>query len=280
MTVNGGVSIRRTRRSFVAAACVFAGLAVAPWLGCDGRPTESSGAWPDDPSNGAPSSRWVSRYRGGERTWVPEKIRQPKAQQRPIMVINEVTEFAPGTEATPAQERAAQALVDECFEAAKRHRWFQFKNGIDNGFELLHGDRRHFYKREFVLDDATLDCDRPEFLMYYETEKGMALAGFMFYVAKPLARGPQIGGPLTIWHYHVWAPVQCLVENLLLVGQADDEGRCTEGEPGHLSPEILHVWLMERPLGPFTTSMYLPKEELATLLERRAAPSVRPKPQS
>jgi hypothetical protein len=233
-------------------------------LACDGGPPATSDAAP----------RWVSKYKGGKRAWVPEATRQPSAQKKPIMVINEVTAVPPGTAAAPDEERAAQALVNECFEAAKRHRWFQFKNGIDDGFELLHGDRRHFYKREYIFDDAILDCDRPEFLMYYDTPKGVALAGFMFYVAKPLDRGPQIGGPLTIWHYHVWAPVQCLVENLLLVGQADESGVCAEGAPGHLSPEMLHVWLMDRPGGPFTTSMYLPKEEAATLLKRRFAPSV------
>lgn len=205
---------------------------------------------------------------------MPETNRYPAPQARPIMVINEVTEFPPGAVATAAQEQAAQELVDRCFEAAKRHRWFQFKNGIDQGYELLHGDKRHFYKREYVFDDVVLDCDRPEFLMYYETPKGQALAGLMFYVAKPEDRGEQLGGPLTIWHYHVWAPVQCLVDNLLLVDQADENGHCPEGEPGHLSPEMLHVWFMDRPNGPFTTSMYLSKEEIATLVERRSAPRV------
>lgn len=239
------------------------------WAACD------ASAPPDEPA--APAKpRWVSRYSGGERTWVPETVRQPAPQERPVMIINEVTEFAPGSVATPEQKAAAQALVDECFEAAKRHRWFQFQNGFEQGYELLHGDKRHFYKREHVFDDAILDCDRPEFLMYYDTPKGKALAGFMFYVAKPLDRGPQIGGPLTVWHYHVWAPVQCLVEDLLLVDQADENGQCPDGNPGHLSPEMLHVWLMDRPKGPYTTSMYLPKDEIETLTERRFAPRLKP----
>jgi hypothetical protein len=244
-------------------------IALAGW-GCDAGPPPA-----DPPAAAEQKPRWVSRYRGGERTWIPETTRYPKVQERPRMVINEVTEYPPGSEATPEQVAAAQAFVDECFAAAKRNRWFQFKNGIEDGFELLHGDRRHFYKREYVFDDVTLDCDRPEFLMYYETDKGFALAGFMFYVSKAADRGVQFGGPLTIWHYHVWEPVQCLVDDLLLVGQADESGRCVEGEPGHVSPEMIHVWLMDRPNGPFTTSMYLPKEELATLLDKRSAPRVK-----
>ena len=55
-----------------------------------------------------------------------------------------------------------------------------------------------------------LDCDKPEFLMYYDTPQGKGLAGLMFYMDTPAGWGEQIGGPLTIWHYHVWAPIQCM----------------------------------------------------------------------
>lgn len=242
-------------------ACALA----LPCLACDSAPDGDASLPP----------RWVSHYTGGERTWVPEESVRPAPQERPIMIMNEVTEYPPDAVPTRDQELVAQALVDRCFEAAKRHRWFQFANGIEQGYQLLHGDKRHYYKREYIFDDAILDCDRPEFLMYYDTPQGKALAGLMFYVARPLDRGPQIGGPLTIWHYHVWAPVQCLIDDLLLIDQADENGHCPEGRPGQSSPEMLHVWLMDRPKGPFTTTMYLRKGEVETLTEKRAAPSIK-----
>jgi len=190
-------------------------------------------------------------------------------------VIYEVTSYPPGSVPTPEQVQASRGLVDRCFEAAKRHGWFQFKHGLDQGYELMFGDKRHYAKREHLFDDAVLDCDRPEFLMYYDTPIGKGLAGLMFYADTPRGFGPQIGGPLTIWHYHVWAPIQCMEREMLLVGTAGEDGRCAEGVAMHRSPEMIHVWFIDRRNGPFTSSMFLDDEEIARLMERRAAPPLR-----
>ena len=177
------------------------------------------------------------------------------------MRIYEVTSYPEGSRPTPAQIRVSQALVDRCFQAALRHGWFQFKNAIDQGYRLLFGDKRHY--------------DKPEFLMHYDTPEGKALAGLMFYTEAPKARAAQVGGPLTVWHYHVWAPTQCLQGEMLLVGAADEQGRCRKGVAMHRSPEMLHLWLIDRPNGPFTTSMYLPDDELVLLTQKREAPPLR-----
>lgn len=47
---------------------------------------------------------------------------------------------------------------------------------------------------EFLLDDRTLDPDRPEFVMYFPTPDGMVLTGMMFLVGSQDAWGPQVGG--------------------------------------------------------------------------------------
>ena len=62
---------------------------------------------------------------------------------------------------------------------------------------------------------------------------------------------------------------------MLLVGAADDQGRCRKGVAMHRSPEMLHLWFIERPDGPFTTSMYLPDEEVVLLTQKRDAPTLR-----
>ena len=47
-------------------------------------------------------------------------------------------------------------------------------------------------------------------------------------------------------------------------------GRCPEGYQGfHRSYEMLHVWLIDRPRGPFSTSMMLPPAEVAPALAER-----------
>jgi hypothetical protein len=240
-----------------AAACTVALLLAA----CDGT----------DPT----ADRLASLYKGGKRTWVPESTLPEEPQKKPRMVIYEVTTYREGSRPTPDQIRTAEDLVGRCFEAAKRHGWFQFKNGLAQGYTLLFGDKRHYVNPKYVFDDAVLDCDKPEFLMYYDTPQGKGLAGLMFYADTPTGWGSQIGGPLTVWHYHVWAPVQCLRHEMLLVGTADGQGRCEEGLPMHRSPEMIHVWFIDRPKGPFTSGMYLSDEEIALLTKPREAPSLR-----
>ena len=242
-----------------ALAIVLAGLLVA----CDG------------PSPDATTDRWAARYRGGERTWVRESTLPTDPQKKPRMVIYEVSRYAPGARPTPEQIQVARELVDRCFEAALRNGWFQFEKGLEQGYRLLFGDRRHYVKPAFVFDDALLDCDRPEFLMYYDTPKGKGLAGLMFYADTPTGWGEQVAGPLTVWHYHVWAPIQCLRRQLLLVGTADEEGRCARGVPMHRSPEMVHVWFIDRPKGPFASSMHLRDEEIALLTQKRSPPPLR-----
>ena len=219
--------------------------------------------------------RWAARYRGGKPIWVRESTLPKEPQKTPRMIIYEVSQYAPGTRPSREQTQAARDLVDRCFEAAKRNGWFQFGNGLDQGYRLLFGDKRHYVNPAFVFDDAVLDCNRPEFLMYYDTPAGKGLAGLMFYADTPTGWGEQLAGPLTIWHYHVWAPVQCLRRRLLLVGTANTDGRCASGVPMHRSPEMIHVWFIDRPRGPFASSMRLRDEEIAMLTETRSAPPLR-----
>jgi hypothetical protein len=135
----------------------------------------------------------------------------------------------------------------------------------------LHGDKRHYYKREYVFDDALLDCDRPEFLMYYGTPQGKLLAGFMFYVNAPGDRGPQFAGNDSLWHYHIWKRAKCLLHGLIAVGEADDDGKCKEGIVTHRSPEMLHVWLLDLPTGSFSTSMMVSPEILGDAVAKRSS---------
>ena len=186
------------------------------------------------------------------------------------MVLWEVTAFPPQSEPTRSQQSAAKELIEACYRAALDNGWFDFQKGLADGFQLMADDRRHYENRAFILDDRVLDPERPEFLMYYGTPSGKKLAGFMFYTASPLSRGPQIGGSDTIWHFHVWTRPVCMLDGLVSVG-ASQEGRCAQGEPYHRSPEMIHVWLLDHPEGPFTTAMQIDPPLLNRLLKERAA---------
>jgi hypothetical protein len=239
-------------------------------VGCEGRESDlAAGAESDAPP------RWVHRYvpkgvehyRPEDDRWLPESEvpRGPVTEKG--MVIWEVSEHAPGSAPTADQQAAADDLVERCYAAALRHRWHEYDRGINDGYRRI--DAYHYRNNEFMLDDHVLDPDRPEVLMYYPTppDAQERLAGVMFYARSREARGPQIGGPLTVWHFHSWLRSQCVVDGLSVNWSVG--GECQRGVPSQYSGEMMHVWLVDHPEGVFASPMYLPTDLLMRGLERR-----------
>jgi hypothetical protein len=183
------------------------------------------------------------------------------------MVIWEVSEYPPGTLATPDQVAAADDLAERGYAAALRHGWHQLDRGLEDGYHPI--DSYHYRNDEFMLDDHVLNPDRPEVLMYYPTppDGERHLAGLMFYARTREAPGPQIGGPLTIWHYHTWLRPQCVVDGLSVNWSVD--GKCKRGVPSQFSGEMVHVWLIDHPDGSYASQMFLPNDVLVAGLEGR-----------
>jgi len=213
--------------------------------------------------------RYAHRYLPYQKEWRLESQIPPIPQKTPAMVIWEVSDYPPETAATPTQNAAAEALIEACFEAAKRHRWFDLAEGNASGYFKPEHDPNHFRNNEYFRDGRILDPDRPENLMYFAQPDGeMKLAGFMFMVDSRTAHGPQIGGNRTVWHYHVWTRKQCLLDDALPTGWAVD-GVCEKGVGSYRSGEMLHVWLIDHPQGPFGTSMMLDPKVVQRLVDRR-----------
>jgi hypothetical protein len=244
-----------------ASRAIAALLALGFGIGC-GEPAPI----PEPPPG---PERLARRFLPFDARWIREADIPHRPQVEPAMAIWELSESDPEAPPTPEQRGAAEALVAHCRESAERKGWFEFQRGLADGYRLMVGDRRHYVNEAFLFDDAVLDCERPEYLMYYGTPQGKLLAGVMFYAAGLDQRGPQIGGPLTLWHYHIWFRPKCLRGGLLLTG----EGRkgCRDGEPSHRSPEMLHVWFLEHPDGPFATTMWLDREVLEAAIRARGA---------
>jgi hypothetical protein len=222
------------------------------------------------PAASGDAARWARRYLPFEETWRMESEIPRWPQRSPQMVIWEVSGFEPGSQPTAEQRRAADELVDACHRVALERGWFDFKQGLADGYQLMFEDRRHYENHEYILDDRVLDPERPEFLMYYGTPYGKELAGFMFYTRTPEGRGPQLGGNRTLWHYHVWSKPLCMLKGLISVGVSDENNDCDRGEVTHRSPEMMHVWLIDQPGGRFTTSMLIEPKLLKELLAKRA----------
>ena len=160
---------------------------------------------------------------------------------------------------TAAQRAWADEFVQRSLDAARRHGWYDFEKAKADGFVPQWGDREHFYNRDFLFDDQILDPDRPEFLMYMDTPRGKLLTGYMYYVRALDEKGPQPGGAIASWHLHQWGPRgYCAERGLLVVARPDAPGHCAAGTFVTHSGEMLHVFFIEHPLGPFADAMVFP----------------------
>ncbi len=228
-----------------------------------------SGSDPGESENAQAAERFArATYPLGP--WVEESEFPKPSPKSPLMVIREVTQYAPGIEPTSEQAKAAQELVESCYESATRNGWYDYDKGRADGFEPPPRDPRHFRNPEFMLDDEILDPDRPEVLMYYPTASGkLELVGFMFMASSRSQWGPQVGGPLTVWHYHIWRKKQCVERGVISLGFVDADQKCETGVGHHRSLEMMHVWLIDHPQGPFATPMALPQDFLEKGIAKR-----------
>ena len=261
----------------VPAIGVFAVLSAA-WLPACGAGKPPASATPSASAPAEPAPRYVCEY-NPDPSALPECELESRFFADPgeaqMMQMLEVTRFA-GVDPTPEQKKAADDLVRRCHESAEKHGWYDFAKGTADGFKLKVSDETHYNNIDFLFDDNVLDPDRPEYLMYYDAPngKGKVLAGFMFVPRSNTEEGPQIGGNLTRWHYHTWPKPICLVKGILDTGPVKD-GKCETGSPATRSPEMMHVWLLDHPQGPFATAMYLPQDLLERLVAERDARTTR-----
>lgn len=172
----------------------------------------------------------------------------------------EVTQFPERAAATEAERQRARDLIAATEAAAERHNWYRYSAGLREGYTTTtHLDKYHFVNKAYLSDGDILNPDRPEFLMYARSSTGMRLTGVMYLMPTTEARGPQIGGPKTVWHYHILGVAMCWHHGLPVAKAADEPPLCERGSPGLKSPEMLHVWLLDNPKGRFATYMKPPE---------------------
>lgn len=178
-----------------------------------------------------------------------------------------VTEAPFGAQPSAAQRRAADELAAATIASAVA-RYPSLDAALADGFVHLDGDPVHYVAPARLVDAHHADPEHPEALMWLTPEPGAApvLLGAMFLEPVP-THGRQIGGPLTAWHYHEYAPEPyCVVLSGFPVGEPDSAGRCAHGELADRSPEMLHVWI-RHPDGPFGIDVLTPEGSELTRLE-------------
>jgi uncharacterized membrane protein len=165
---------------------------------------------------------------------------------------------------TQPEREWADEFVRRSMASAQRQGWFDLDKAKADGYERQWSDGEHWVNRRYLFDEAILDPERPEFLMYSESPDGQppVLTGFMYYTRALEERGPTPAGNLAQWHYHPWpGRGYCAERGLLVVSRPDEDGRCPVGERVDRSAEMLHVWFVEHPLGPFADVMVFPRQK-------------------
>lgn len=156
--------------------------------------------------------------------------------------------------ATPAQRAAADRLLAQTKAAAGR--WGSLDAAKADGFRaitpVLNG-LQHWHNQRFFTDGKLLDARAPEELIYASTSRGPVLVAAMYLMERLGEPGPQVGGPLTVWHDH---DDLCFSMDGTVVGfHRPPRQTCPPGSVNQRTPEMLHVWLVDNPAGPFAAEM-------------------------
>ena len=154
-----------------------------------------------------------------------------------------------GTVATAAQRAAAGRFVLATRAAAGRTP--TVADAERAGYRRI--DPFHWVNASMLADGRVADPGAIESLIYVEVDGTPTLTGAM-YIADGTAHGPQVGGPLTAWHFHRYEPRLCTVARSFPVGPVAADGSCDRGSPAKRSPEMLHVWFDDRD-DPFSERM-------------------------
>ena len=171
----------------------------------------------------------------------------------------------PGAQqATPGEIQAAAKLIYDTRKAVARYA--TLKAAIAAGYvpmEPPNTDVIHYVNRSYMVDADILDPQHVQSLIYYNGGRTMELIGAMYIMPRRGMDGPQIGGPLTVWHQHS----NICFDNVTGIAVAfahqgddtfetrDKSGACPPGSTNKTTPLMLHVWLIDNPEGPFASTM-------------------------
>lgn len=154
--------------------------------------------------------------------------------------------------ATPEQVSAAQGLAEAT--AAAMTRYARLADALAAGFELpanATGTDVHIENPEFKKDGRVLDPQRPETLVYAIEGGRATLLGVVYVMEQAGVPAPQPGGPITRWHAHNI----CLTVLPPGFGVVSPFGSCPALSLNLTTPEMMHVWVVDNPGGPFAEGL-------------------------
>jgi hypothetical protein len=191
---------------------------------------------------------YVNRFNGSEQWKAKQKLEKYDKNRYGIFEIDRHHKIS-----DKSQLEKAWKLYSNTYDNAKARGWFDIENGLSDSYSNSQISNSHYPSEKFLYDDKVLDPKRPEYLMYYkDPDTGyQKLLGVMFMANKIDNTQKQVGGSLTKWHYHYSSSEQCYKNKVYNIGF----NKTCEGSYSKVSPEMLHVWFINRKNGPFATNM-------------------------
>jgi len=150
--------------------------------------------------------------------------------------------------ATEAQEKGAAELAEATAKGVRKYR--DLHAAQRDGYRAaqpLQGLGVHFDNKAYQSDDRILDPERPEQLVYAIGGGKAVLLGAVFQMQTAGVPGPAVGGPITRWHAHN----VCVTIAPPGFGVVSPFGTCPSLTLTATTPEMMHVWTIEQPDGPY-----------------------------
>jgi hypothetical protein len=157
-----------------------------------------------------------------------------------------------GAPPTTEERKAAEQLAKATREAMRR--FARLDAALAAGFALpwkATGPDVHMDNKANKNDGRVLDPQRPETLVYAIDGDKATLLGVVFVLERAGMAGPEPGGPITRWHAHNI----CLTAFPPGFGIVTPFGTCPAFSVNVTIPEMMHVWIVDNPDGPFAEGL-------------------------
>jgi len=158
-----------------------------------------------------------------------------------------------GHHPTAAQQQAAIELA--AATRAAMARYADLAAAVAAGYQLpavrATGPDVHLENKAYGKDRRILDPQKPEMLVYAIGDGRATLLGVVFVMDVAGAPGPAPGGPTTRWHAHNLC-VSALPPGFGIVSPF---GGCPAFSVNITSTEMMHVWVVDNPNGPFAEGL-------------------------
>ena len=163
---------------------------------------------------------------------------------------------------TAAQLEAAARLYEQTTAAVTRYQ--DLRAAVAAGYQPMEApdlEIAHYVNRAYLTDADILNPQHIQSLIYYNSPKGPVLIGAMYIMPRWGMPGPEIGGALTTWHHHDGLCVDKQTNQVVAAqGNAFFDHQswsrsCPPGTTKWDTPDMLHVWLIDNPNGPFDSDM-------------------------